>query len=382
MRLLLPIIFALSATACVATTPGDDPASSAAVSSCRGGGLAVAWVSAEPPAVQHGWCAAVGPPLLQRGPAALAAVDSLLVVTWNVQVGGGDLPLFIRRLQRGELTGGGPVRHFVILLQETFRRELLPQPAGDVRSAARIAPDPPGGRRRSVDEVARELDLSVLYVPSMRNGLFPELQGRTARGDAGVAPRNAAGGAARDGAADDAAPVAPAEDRGNAILSTLPLHGPVALELPVVRQRRVAVVALVRGRSSAGADWELQLVSAHLENRGGADLVGVRGRALQAEWLASSLPPAQLSVLGADLNTWVRGENEAAFARLLPHFPSTPAALPPGPTHVSHLLMRTRVDYIMARVPGGRMTGYERAPEPYGSDHYPLLAWVHLPPGP
>jgi endonuclease/exonuclease/phosphatase family metal-dependent hydrolase len=187
----------------------------------------------------------------------------------------------------------------------------------------------------------------VVYVPSMRNG---ELTG-----DAG------------------------GEDRGNAILSTLPLHDALALELPVVRQRRVAVVAVVRGRTSAGAAWELQLTSAHLENRGGSDLLGVQGRAAQAEWLVESLPPARAAVLGADLNTWVRGERESAARMLMPHYPSTPAAQPPGPTHVSHLIIRARLDYLFARVPGGRMTDYERAPSLYGSDHYPMLAWIHPP---
>ena len=58
--------------------------------------------------------------------------------------------------------------------------------------------------------ISRELGLSLIYVPSMRNG----------------------------GSPDD-----PAEDRGNAILSTLPLSEPVAVELPGERQRRVVIIA-------------------------------------------------------------------------------------------------------------------------------------------
>jgi endonuclease/exonuclease/phosphatase family metal-dependent hydrolase len=296
------------------------------------------------------WCAAVGPALGRNAPApdSLQRVDSLLVVSWNVRVGGGDLLLFVNKLRSGVFTEGQPVRHFAILVQETFRQDDdVPDVNGTSRSASRIAQAPPSGSRLAVDELAERLGLSVVYVPSMRNG--------SPNGDA------------------------EGEDRGNAILSTLPLHEPVALELPVVRQRRVAVAAVVRGRSSAGAEWDLQLVSAHLENRGGPDLVGVHGRAVQAEWLAHALPDARLSVLGADLNTWVRGENEAAARVLMPHFPSTPGEQPAGPTHVSHLVVRARLDYLFARVPGGRMTDYERAQSLYGSDHYAMLAWIHLP---
>ena len=38
------------------------------------------------------------------------------------------------------------------------------------------------------------------------------------------------------------------EDRGNAIISTEPLLDPFALELPLARQRRVALGAAVRSR--------------------------------------------------------------------------------------------------------------------------------------
>jgi endonuclease/exonuclease/phosphatase family metal-dependent hydrolase len=298
----------------------------------------------------NAWCAAVGPALVWNPAAAdtLESVDSLLAVSWNVHVGGGDLALFTRQLRSGVLTGGGPVRHFVILLQETFRYDdEMPAMNGAMRGAPRIARSPPAGERLPIDEAARELGLSVAYVPSMRNGVL--------NADAG------------------------GEDRGNAIVSTLPLHDVLALELPVVRQRRVAVAAVVRGRTSSGAAWELQVASAHLENRGGPDLVGVQGRAAQAEWLMERLPPARAAVLGADLNTWVRGGRESAARLLMPHYPSTPAAHPPGPTHVSHLILRGRLDYLFARVQGGRMTSYERVPALYGSDHYPLLAWIHLP---
>jgi endonuclease/exonuclease/phosphatase family metal-dependent hydrolase len=275
-------------------------------------------------------------------------VDSLLVVSWNIHVGGGDVRLFTEQLRSGMLTDGVPVRHFVLLIQEAYRSDVdMPDPGDAGRGAARIAPDPPTSERLPIDELAQELGLSFVYVPSMRNG-----------------PVSADGSG---------------EDRGNAILSTLPLYDPVALELPVVRQRRVAVVAMVGGVTSGGSAWELQVASVHLENRGGRDLVGVSGRAEQAAWLLQALPPAEHAVLGGDLNTWVQGANEPAKRVLRRRYPATPSALPRGPTHASHLVVRGHLDFLFARLAGGRMNDYDRAASAYGSDHFPVLAWVHLP---
>lgn len=274
-------------------------------------------------------------------------MDSLLVVTWNVHVGGGDLEQFVAHLRAGQFTDGAPVADFVLLLQEVYREsEGVPPPRRRARVADRIETHPAEGERLPIDVAAARLGLNVLYIPSMHNG----------RGRGGMH-----------------------EDRGNAILSTLPLEEPVALELPVVRQRRVAVAGTTSGRTSSGHEWTLQVTSAHLENRGGRDIVGVAGRAQQAEWLLAALPPADLAVLGGDMNTWVQGAAEPAVAVVLPHFPETPDSLPLGPTHTSHVVVRARLDYLFARVPGGAMRDYRRVPEQYGSDHYPIMAWIHFP---
>jgi endonuclease/exonuclease/phosphatase family metal-dependent hydrolase len=294
------------------------------------------------------WCAAVGPAVAIAATVTPdEAVDSLLVVSWNVHVGGGDMVRFVADLRSGALTGG-PVRHFALLLQETHRTgPVVPQPLDGARIAERISRQPLHGQRLPVDELARHLGLHGIYVPSMQNG---RVRGAAVR-----------------------------EDRGNAILATLPLETPVALELPLVRQRRVAVTGVARGRTGAGAAWTLQLTSVHLENRGGRDVLGVSGRARQAEWLVGALPSAGLAVLGGDLNTWVLGAAEPAVTAMLPHFPDTPDALPDGPTHTSHVVVRARLDYLFARMPGGAMTAYARAPGQYGSDHYPVMAWLHFP---
>ena len=155
------------------------------------------------------------------------ALDDLVVLTWNAHLAEGRLSDLINQLRAGALTGGRPVQHFVLLLQELFRRGSdVPRFAGDVRSAYAIKardPDSP-----DANQYAAGLGLSFIYVPSMRNG--PELQ----------------------------------EDRGNAIVSSEPLLDPVALELPFERQRRVAIGASVRVRTRAGIET-LNVFNVHLE---------------------------------------------------------------------------------------------------------------------
>src|SRR5215213_6661607 len=89
-----------------------------------------------------------------------------------------------------------------------------------------------------VVETARALRLNIRYAPSMRNGTLQS-------------------------------------DRGNAILSTLPVSDAHAIEFPLVLQRRVAVsTALWLGRDRARA------VSAHLDPREppGHPWIGSAGR--------------------------------------------------------------------------------------------------------
>ena len=70
------------------------------------------------------WCDTIGPILIQPlAVKAAAPIDRLAVVTWNVHVGGGDIADFVARLRRGEFTGGTAIEHFVLLLQEAYRRD-------------------------------------------------------------------------------------------------------------------------------------------------------------------------------------------------------------------------------------------------------------------
>ncbi len=304
-------------------------------------------------AVLARWRAAVGAPVLQPDPLGAGAPlgDDLVVVSWNVHVGGGDIPRLVEDLRAGRLTDGRPVRRFVLLLQEAYRSgpELAADPAPDA-VPERIAPLPPGGVRRDVVADARALGLALLYVPSMRNGL-------------GV-PGDSTG--------------AQAEDRGNAILSSLPLADASAVELPFEAQRRVPVAATVHGRTAAGAPWALRVVAAHLDNRAAwsrpiASLGGARLE--QARALAAAVAGERTIVVGADLNTWSAAPLERAIPFLRGQFPSTPPD-PPGGTFPVGLGITRPLDHMFFRLPDGWGATVLRVPDRYGSDHYPLLAEV------
>jgi endonuclease/exonuclease/phosphatase family metal-dependent hydrolase len=173
-------------------------------------------------------------------------------------------------------------------------------------------------------------------------------------------------------------------DRGNAILSELPLGDALAFELPMVLQRRVPVVATL-----VLPGGPLHVACAHLDPRGppGYAWLGVSGRARQAEYLLQQLP-GDLVVLGADLNLG-RGRRERAW-RLL-HEAGFGGGIPPvTPSwrHTFHALPRLVLDYVLVRDRLGRVAkaiverldedARDRGPTVFGSDHHPLLASVEL----
>jgi hypothetical protein len=147
------------------------------------------------------WCAGVGQPVVQHAPQANAtgtepanatgtsavSLEDIVFVSWNVHVGNGDLNAFVRDLRTGVLTDGKPVRHFVLMLQEAVRGREVPAYAAGASSARRIA----ARAKHAIDivDISRDLELSLIYVPSMRNGHSSHFE---------------------------------ATDRGSAILSTLP----------------------------------------------------------------------------------------------------------------------------------------------------------------
>jgi endonuclease/exonuclease/phosphatase family metal-dependent hydrolase len=277
-------------------------------------------------------------------PERAASLTGLAVLSWNVWVGRGRVLELVERLAAGELgvPAGVPV---VLLIQEAFRGDdSVPEHSNG------FAPRELLGRvhpRQDIVEVARRLGWNLRYIPSMRNG-----------GDR--------------------------SDRGNAILSPLPLGPASAIELPLVWQRRVAVGAAVTIGGSA-----IRLLSAHLDPRGpaGYKWLGAAGRGLQAAHLLADVEDPTV-VLGADLNLG-RGRTERAW-RLLGKG-GFESGVPPAPLpwrHTYHALPRLVLDYILFRNRDGIIRSArvrridenpaDRGPRVFGSDHHPLLAWIEL----
>jgi hypothetical protein len=320
----------VSFTACVRwTPPAVTPVSGGA---CRS--PALHWFAPDDPHERRrldAWCAGVGEAALRGGPGGSAAADmsDVAFVSWNVHVGNGDIRSFVNDLRAGLHTGGRRFPHFVLLLQEAVRTGGVPAFAATAAGAKRIAPS---GRATPIDivRVSRELGTSLIYVPSMRNGE----------------------------SADDSP-----EDRGSAIVSTLPLMNPVAVELPGERQRRVAIAARAESFSVAVL---------HVDALGGWRRLRVfwtpRMRDLQVQSMASLLPDGPL-VVGADLNTW-HGRDEPAARALGRLFRTTPLS-------VDRQGLGLRVlDYMFFRAGAQQRARYRQVERRYGSDHRPLVGWV------
>jgi endonuclease/exonuclease/phosphatase family metal-dependent hydrolase len=346
----------LALSGCVGIPPGDDPPDRTSSLACRHvvpPDALVRWVEPDGRRDRDAlarWCDTVGPVLLQplASQSAAPVIDRLAVMTWNVHVGSGDVADVFRRLRAGEFTGGAPVEHFVLLLQEAYRRDTavpaqiprgFPAPS---RIAARI------GRGPDISHTAKDLGVALFYVPSMRNGI------------ASVDP----------------------EDRGNAILSTLDLHDPVVVELPMENQRRAAVVATVQAQARDGSPWLLRVANVHLDTslaitRGGP----FAARSRQAHALIDSLrtPPDIPTVLAGDFNTWW-GPTEPALNILRSAFPQTPRSVNTK-TWTGPLGLHAQLDYIFLRGPLTPAV-VQRLPSRFGSDHYPLLAIVSPSPPP
>lgn len=343
------------------------------------------------------WCRAVGSPVVHRpeedagrGPAGAASSDSppsagrpppapappgapapsananaapssLALVAWNVNVGRGHLDLLVEDLVSGRLTGE-PVEHFVLLLQEVFRAgAAVPSgPDAGSRSADRIGSDEDRSAPGDIVRFARERGLHLFYAPSMRNGR------------------------------DDP------EDRGNAILSTLPLADLEVVELPVQRQRRAAVAATVEGIGGGAAGLRggdasangasdgggLRVVSVHLDHFSGWDRMHRslgQDRERHARRLVAAFGDEESIAIGGDFNTWLGGNEEPAIRLMRAHFPD-PAQRPTEGTYEASFFPFNRLlDHLFFRVPEGWEADYHVAPSVYGSDHRPLVGTIRIP---
>jgi endonuclease/exonuclease/phosphatase family metal-dependent hydrolase len=273
-----------------------------------------------------------------------AAATRLAVVSWNVWMGRGRLLELVERLRAGALGVPGDLTP-VLLIQEAYREDdSIPARSNGFAARELITRLRP---RQDVVEVARRLRWNLRYAPSMRNG-------------------------------------AERSDRGNAILTPLPLGPLAAVELPFALQRRVAV-----GAVATVAGHPVRFLSTHLDPRGpvGYKWLGAAARGHQMEHLLAGLEDPTV-VLGADLNLG-RGRAERAWRLLVEHGfeHGVPPRLPAWP-HTYHSLPRLVIDYLLVRNRSGAIRSSavrrldedpsDRGPNVFGSDHHPLLALVEL----
>jgi endonuclease/exonuclease/phosphatase family metal-dependent hydrolase len=288
------------------------------------------------------------------------AGDSVAVGVWNVAGGSGYLTEFLKAELDLDWSreAARPSHHFVLLFQEVFRR------SGDIPTSPPSPAIPPRikeperpGDRPDVVSVAQRCGLAFIYVPATRNGV-EEYDGMR-------------------------------EDKGNAIVTTLPLSDFIAIELPMVAQRRVSVAATIRGPEGDS----LRVVSVHLNNFPSPwrfVTTGGMTRVQQALSVTDALQRVERerggtsdeaggyavsTVAAGDFNTW--SAHETALRQLRDHFPDSPPyqgkATRTG-FATDHLLFRS------STVPGARSGriiegSYRRIDNPYYSDHYPLMAW-------
>ncbi len=281
------------------------------------------------------WAAGVGPPVVRTSTAQESSpTDTLCVISWNTALGAGDLKKLLADVRA--TSGDVPI---VLLLQEAYRKGPEVPAIGEGFSFAGKL----GGRDSvEIEALAAGVGMNLYYVPSMRNG----------------------------------APWDSDEDRGNAILSTLPLRDFSALELPFERQRRVAVAATIAGRSSSGDPWRVRLVSAHFDNTVGARrgwiLGGEYARVRQTRALLEFVGQESTVILGGDFNTWF-GFQEPAYAAIARAFPDSDTT-DRQPTFMGLL----RLDHLFFRLPDRWQGRFRRAGSRYGSDHYPLVGSIEL----
>lgn len=348
MRFLRLFVAIAAVAGCAASTAALEPPTAptpttSAQCHSRDAGSRVSWHAAEPTeAVELArWCRAVGAPLFVNSTPSVnapPALDEFVTLSWNAHLAEGRLSDLIEDLRSGQLTDGRPVQYFALLVQELYRRgDGVPAFDERDRSAFAIVPRDPDAA--DVEDYAQSLGLSFLYVPSMRNGA--ELR----------------------------------EDRGNAIISTQPLLDPMAIELPLARQRRVALTAGVMVSTPAGLR-RLELVNAHLEPLSSPRTLWVlknpRGRQVRA--LLDLLETPRFTaggvagvVLGGDFNTVIGGDAEDGYR----HARMWSRSLRGEDRRRTHVM--GRLDYLFFRLADGWVAETSRLDDRFGSDHYPVL---------
>ena len=334
-RCLRAGLLAISLTPLAAQAPAPTPRAFSPRGTCAGSGT-VRWQPLAPPTdrdVLDRWCDSVGPPFTAHRGTPPAAVETLVIATWNVHAGNGDVEAFLASVAR--LSEVRAPYGVLLLLQEVVRASI------EVPEAYPARMRPPGAiraprTRQDIGALAERLGMHTAYVPSMRNGRLFQSDAR--------------------------------EDRGSAILSAFPLDDVRALELPFGQQRHVAVAA----RVAVPGLPPLRVVSVHLDPSG--------HRTAEAVALAAhvrTLPTSEALVIGGDLNTWF-GRREEALTALSAAAPEEDCGRVKTNTWPWRMQgpfgwWRGRLDYLFSRLPEGLRRSCQTLPQQFGSDHRPVV---------
>lgn len=295
------------------------------------------------------WCRVVGEPEMRLQPTGPGFPDwtvasGLAVASWNMAVGGGDLYAFLEGEMGLDCTGARPALRrgsppFVVLLQEAWRRGSLPEVESGRNIPWTIDPDPDALESPDVPEAAERCGLAFVYVPSARNG--PDTDSR------------------------------PQEDMGTAILSSVPLSVPIAMDLPLEGGRKVAVAA----SALAPGGERVRFTTVHLDVTSTLARVvfsGNQTRARQAAGLIDGLDKAERDgpltaavLVGGDFNTWAGNETALKFMRRdFPESPEYDGEGTRGSFPADHIFFRRRSYEAFT------LENYHRVEEGYGSDHH------------
>lgn len=327
------------------------------------------------------WCQTVGPAIVDSIPRARLSPDEgydpLVVVTWNLKGGSGDVPRFLRDELKvvcdgRESTTREGFQHFVLLIQEAYRRSSVVPPFPEGRTAPLAIDEEPWAGRQDIVTQSRGCGLALFFAPSMRNGA-KEFDGER-------------------------------EDKGNAILSSLPLHDFLAIELPFETQRRIVVGATVNHPTGDS----LRVLSLHLDVSPGLWRVlktGNSSRLRQAMGIVDALDHIERSrsgrpfvaaevcehvcldsadthaistVLAGDFNTWTDGQT--VIRHMFDYFPqSAPTdGLPTrGEFPADHMFFRQRTSWDGSE-PQLVPQSYRRLDKQYRSDHKARLLDLQL----
>lgn len=328
------VLISIALGASSSAAPKPDPPSSLPCFEAVDGVTWIPWTESKRETLDR-WCASVGPPVLITSATPSTDIKRLKVVTWNVHVGGGQVEDFVKTHWADRDNSG-----LVLLLQETYRAdEKVPDalPKG-LKVPSAIRPKP-----RTVDvlRLAERLNMSVTYVPSMRNGHATEAGQR--------------------------------EDRGNAILSTEPISDVRAIALPFGKQRRVAVAATVTPRSSTIGP--IRVVATHFD-------IG-SSRVAQATAFADRI--AELSdlpmIVGGDFNSpgGLRDKSVQAVSQRIPMEECGTGRTFTWPQKFNLLAVLDfgRFDFLFSNLDSSGMTRQcQTIDDWFRSDHRPVMLTV------